>query len=91
MENIEENADKIDALKQQIKAINNDTNEMVREYAKDWESKPKDIKKTYKQYLDMKKSDDDGSDFWSLVALLEEALDAEDPADSIPPDSPDED
>jgi uncharacterized protein (UPF0335 family) len=80
MENMDENAEKIDQLNQQIKAIKDDTNEMVKEYAKDWETKPKDIKKAYRQYLDMKKSDEE-SDFWELAALIEEGLDVEDPKD----------
>jgi uncharacterized protein YoxC len=90
MENMDENKKKEEALKQQIKAINEDTNEMVKAYAQDWETKPKDIKKVYKQYQDMKKSDNDDSDFWSLTALLEEALEDEGDDLSTPPSSMDE-
>jgi hypothetical protein len=76
-ESVDENVAKIDTLKSQIKAITQDTDELTKITAKEFEVKAKDLKKTYKQYKDMKADGAEDSDFWTLVALLEEALDAE--------------
>jgi len=88
-EAVDENVEKMDVLKAQIKAITQDTDELTRTTAKDFEVKPKDLKKAYKQYRDMKSDGAEDSDFWTLVALLEEALDAEgkgDEKESVLPD-----
>ena len=69
---MEENNKKITSLKEQIKVINADSSELTKITSRDFEVKPKDLKKAYKQYLDMKKEGQE--DYFSLVALLEEEL-----------------
>jgi hypothetical protein len=75
-EAVDENKIKIDELKEQIKAITEDTGEITKATAADFEVKPKDLKKAYRQYQDMKNSDEE-TDFWELCALLEQALENE--------------
>jgi hypothetical protein len=92
MESVDENQAKVENLKSQIKAINDDTGELTKITSADFEVKPKDLKKAYKQYQDLKKSDTE-SDFWELAALLEEALDSGgqpsvDPSDFEGPSDP---
>jgi len=89
-ESVDENTVKVDALKSQIKAITQDTDELTRMTAKEFEVKPKDLKKAYKQYRDMKKDGAEDSDFWTLVALLEEALDSQDKGKDEAPAEDDE-
>ena len=75
-ETLDENKTKVDNLKEQIKAISEDSNEITKATASDFEVKPKDLKKVYKQYQDMKNSDEE-TDFWELCAILEQALEDE--------------
>jgi len=73
MEAVDESNEKASSLKEQIKMINADIAELTKETAKDFEVKVKDLKKAYKQYQDLKKSNEQ-TDFWELVAKIEEAL-----------------
>ena len=71
-ESVEENSKKVKSLRDQISAINADTTELTKITSTEFEVKPKDLKKVYKQYVDMKSEGQE--DYFTLVALLEEEL-----------------
>jgi predicted transcriptional regulator len=75
-ESISENQEKVDGLKEQIKAIVADSGEITKATASDFEVKAKDLKKVYRQYVDMKNFDEE-TDFWELCAILEQAIENE--------------
>lgn len=84
-----ENDDKANALKEQIKAINADSTEMTKVTSKEFETKAKDLNKVYAHYKEMKKSGEEETDFYELMALLETAMEEDGSLDSgeIDPDS----
>jgi len=69
-----ENDEKAKALKNQIKAISNDSGELTGITATDFEVSKKDLNKLYKHYCDERKRGDEESDFFALAALLETAM-----------------
>jgi hypothetical protein len=88
VESREENDQKVDVLKQQIKAINADSTELTKISAKDFEVKSKDLNSVYKRYKEIKAEGNEDSSYYELLSLLEEELDAAAPTR---PDEDDED
>ena len=76
-----ENDEKAKALKDQISAINADSTELTKITSKDFEVKPKDLNKVYAHFKEMKKSGEEETSFYELMALLEQAMDENGPAE----------
>ena len=72
-ENIFENDEKSSDLKSQIKAINADSSDQFKEFAKEVETKPKILKSAYKYWRDKKKdgSDETDEDYFTILSLID--------------------
>jgi seryl-tRNA synthetase len=79
VENRAEEVAKIDGLKAQIKAINDDIGESTKIAAKEFEVKAKDLNAVYKRYTEIKDQGDEETDYYELLSLLEAALEEESP------------
>jgi Cdc6-like AAA superfamily ATPase len=78
-ESRDENTAKIEQLKEQIKAINEDSAGLTKITAGEFKVHTKDLNDVYKRYCDMKEQPDQETDFYELLALLEDAMDSEAP------------
>lgn len=78
-ESVEENDFKVDALKSQIKMLNDDSANIIKEFAKDKETKPKFIRDGYKHWKEKKRAGDeaDDDDLYTILALVDSSLEEE--------------
>jgi hypothetical protein len=72
------NRAKTNALKEQIKAINKDSAELTKITAKDFDTKAADLNAVYKRYVEIKEKGEEETDFYELLALLEDELEGVD-------------
>ena len=71
-EALEQNDDKIDQLKEQIKVIKYDSKGQIKEFAKGKDVKPADLEGAWKYFKSQKKNLDSGeSDYMELCALVD--------------------
>jgi succinate dehydrogenase/fumarate reductase flavoprotein subunit len=73
----EDNDVKVDALREQIKAINQDSAAITKATADDFDVKAKDLNAVYKRYKEIKKEGLEESDYYELLALLEAEMEAQ--------------
>lgn len=75
-ESIIDNDEKIADKKSAIKMITADSAQQFKEFGKEKEVKPSDLKKAYKYYKEKKETGADGSDddFFTLCAMVDLAL-----------------
>lgn len=73
-ESIEDNDDKVSALKEQIKVINKDSSERIKSFAEQMELQPSDVKDAYKYYKKVTASGDTGDDYFTLCSAVDTAL-----------------
>lgn len=78
-ESVEENDFKVDALKSQIKMLNEDSSNIIKEFAKDKETEPKFVRNGYKHWKEKKRAGEaaDDDDLYTILALVDSALEDE--------------
>jgi hypothetical protein len=69
-ENVYENDSKIKGLQTQIKALNEDSGEIFKASAADFETKPKSLKEAYKKWKAWQEGDKDDDDFFEICAMV---------------------
>ena len=77
-EKVEENDFKAGNLKSQVKMLNEDSNAVFKEFAKDKEVNVKFLKQGYKHWKEKKrggKDDAEEDDLYTILALVDSALD----------------
>lgn len=71
-ENLDDNKDKADMLKEQIKMVNKDSTDQIKAFAQDREVSPQDLKDAYKYYVKRQREGEEvNEDYFTLCALID--------------------